>query len=644
MKIQELWLTGAAWDDNLPEEIVVEWLEYRTKLTELYIRIPRWISTTSTQQHIEVHGFCDALMKAYAAVVYIRTTDDTGNVAVHLLTAKSRVAPLKSISLPRLELQGALLLAKLMQKVVEAMHFKNVQRYACSDSMIVLAWLKGHPNRYTTFVANRVAEIQEITDSTIWKHVPSEFNPADCATRGVSPNELQNHHLWWVGPPWLKSPLEEWPVNKNVPSTSLEMKTIQNLNATVNHSETNDLLYKYSSLDRLVRITAYCFRFKRNSLPQSTNITHEWLTAKELKDSRNFWIRFVQHLEFSQEIYAIKNEKKILRRSPILKLNPFLCTDNLLRVGGKLRNSALSYNEKHPIIIPSKHHLSNLLIDECHIKTLHGGVQLMMGNLQRQFWIIDGRSTINRRIHKCIKCFRQRAKGQVQLMADLPKARVSISRPITNSSVEYCGPIDIKLSKGRSPKTSKAYIAVFVCLAVKAVHLELVSDLTAEAFLAAFRRFTARRGTIKNMYSDNGSNFVGANTILRNVYKQCQQQYIASLENSGVNWHFIPPAAPHFGGLWEAGVKSTKAHVKKVIGSTKLTFKEMATLLTQIEGCLNSRPLCPITNDPNDYTALTPGHFIAGNAILAPPEPCLLDVKQHRLNRWQYIQQMQQIF
>ena len=179
------------------------------------------------------------------------------------------------------------------------------------------------------------------------------------------------------------------------------------------------------------------------------------------------------------------------------------------------------------------------------------------------------------------------------------------------------------------------------------MHLEVVSDLTTDAFLAAFRRFTSRRGLCEALYSDRGTNFVGADTELRRFFKSAVQdnpRWTNLLANDGVKWRFNPPSAPHVGGLWEAAVKSVKHHLRRVIGGSTLTYEEMATLLSQIEACLNSRPLQAMSDDPEDVAALTPGHFLIGTALIAVPEPLLIQAPTNRLTRWQHLQQMRDHF
>ncbi|KAL6432033.1 hypothetical protein ACFW04_007459 [Cataglyphis niger] len=209
-------------------------------------------------------------------------------------------------------------------------------------------------------------------------------------------------------------------------------------------------------------------------------------------------------------------------------------------------------------------------------------------------------------------------------MGDLPRLRVTPARPFLRTGVDYAGPIQLRTTKGRGHRSYKAFIAVFVCLSTKAVHLEVVSDYSADAFLAALRRFTARRGLCRSLQSDCGTNFVGADAQLRAFFtasNPAQRRIADQLANDRIQWRFNPPSAPHFGGLWEAAVKSLKHHLRRVLGESTLTYEEMSTLLAQIEACMNSRPLQALSDDPDDLAALTPGHFLVGTALNALPEP-----------------------
>ncbi|XP_072403098.1 uncharacterized protein [Diabrotica undecimpunctata] len=218
-------------------------------------------------------------------------------------------------------------------------------------------------------------------------------------------------------------------------------------------------------------------------------------------------------------------------------------------------------------------------------------------------------------------------------MGALPDLRISKAKPFFCVGVDFGGPFLIRANKLKNAKRTKAYICVFVCFATKALHLELVSKLSTEAFLASFRRFIARRGRCSVVYSDCGTNFVGAKSYLEDIKSHFDK-------NDVITWHLNPPAASHFGGLFEAGIKSVKTHVSRVIGEQVLTYEEFNTLLIQIEAVLNSRPLCPVSNDPNDFSVLTPGHFLTLEPLKIIPDRDYSDVHLNRLSRWQLLQRL----
>ena len=311
-----------------------------------------------------------------------------------------------------------------------------------------------------------------------------------------------------------------------------------------------------------------------------------------------------------------------------------------MRVGGRLQQSQLSYSNKHQIILHPQAHLTRLIIEYEHIRLLHGGVQLTQCSLRQKYWIINDKSYIRSVIHKCITCFRFRASGSSQLLGQLPAPRVTPSKPFSQCAVDYAGPMLLRQGGQRSKSFTKAYISLFICLSTKAIHLELVSDLSADAFLAALKRFISRRGIPEQIFSDNGTNFRRAGTILHQLYKLFQRDEFQRAAQDfasprGIKWSFIPPSAPHFGGLWESGVKSVKFHLRRVIGNTKShrNFEEFSTVLTQVEACLNSRPLFSISNDAGDPEPLTPAHFLVGSPLTALPEPDYSGTNLGRLGR-----------
>lgn len=289
-----------------------------------------------------------------------------------------------------------------------------------------------------------------------------------------------------------------------------------------------------------------------------------------------------------------------------------------------------------------------MIVQDAHLHALHGGPQLTLNILHCNYWIIGGKNLVKRVIHKCLTCFKQSSTTLQQLMGQLPASRVRPGKPFRCSGVDYAGPVTLKLYPGRCQKTSKAYICLFVCTVTKAIHLELVSDLTTNAFLAAFRRFTSRRGHCSDLWSDCATNFVGASRELDIMFKNRKSEVIGEiaelLANDNTTWHFISPGSPHFGGLWEAGVKSVKTHLKRVIGQTFLTFEEYVTLLTQVEACVNSRPLTVPSSSIEDNSPITPGHFLIGEAPITVPELNFEDISLSHLDRWQLLQRMMQNF
>ena len=350
----------------------------------------------------------------------------------------------------------------------------------------------------------------------------------------------------------------------------------------------------------------------------------------------------MQQAHFSQEMWALRAKKKIPSSSPLVSLNPFLDDAGMLRVGGREANSGRSYDRRHPLIIHAKHQIATLIIRIEHLRLLHAGPSLLITSLSRRYHLIKGRSLVRSITRACVIC-RRGSRPQPQLMGQLPAERVTAGAVFDKVGVDYAGPVYTKIGSTRKPTIVKSYVAVFVSLSVKAVHLEAVSDLTTEAFLACLRRFAARRGKPAVIWSDHGTNFVGAARLLTDLHlflrkRETEEAVTDFCSSHGITWEFIPERAPHFGGLWEAAVKSMKKHLHRIVGNVKLRFEELTTVLCQIEACLNSRPLTPLPTDGDShFEALTPGHFIIGRPIEAIPDSAL-DQPMTSLRRWELCQ------
>ncbi|XP_067205397.1 uncharacterized protein [Linepithema humile] len=382
---------------------------------------------------------------------------------------------------------------------------------------------------------------------------------------------------------------------------------------------------------------------------QDTNIN------KRKGHSNTSLVRFNNNSELDRLIIAqmeyrsLSKNETIPTSSKILSLSPFMDERRLIRVGGRLKNSELSFDARHPILLPSNHDLTKRIIMREHIRNMHSGTQATMAAVRQQFWPLTLRSVTRKIILGCVKCFRTNPTFSEAPMSSLPASRVTVSRPFSHCGLDYAGPMILREGKKRNARNHKAYVAIFVCFAVKAVHIELVSDFTSDVFIAALRRFISRRGKPSHIYSDNGTTFVGAKNQLNEFFEflsknQTQADVIQFLCDQQTYWSFIPPNAPHCGGLWEAAVKSAKHHSNRIVGRAHLTFEEMQTVLCEIEAVLNSRPLFALSADPNDLSYLSPGHFLIGTVINDFPSHDLSDVNENRLIRWQRVEQLRQHF
>ncbi|XP_076383559.1 uncharacterized protein LOC143260822 [Megalopta genalis] len=467
--LQQLWQTQIGWDQSIPQNLHSQWLQYRQDISKVGAMNISRCAISECLDDIELHGFSDASEKAYGACVYLRSRDLSGSWVTRLLCAKSRVAPLKTISLPRLELCGGLLLANVVNKV-------------------------------------RIALDTGLTSSDSWRHVASEDNPADLISRGTKPGTLQNTTIWWDGPTWLRQSSSLWPSALNNPIDVPEEKERKPVMLTISTAESS-IVRRFSTYTRLLRSIAYCLRFAkimRNRVKKlegdaSGSLITGPLTTIEINAARTRLELLAQREAFSTEIRLVQTQQALPNSSALRSLNVFLDNGGLLRVGRRLSNAPIDYDQKHPIILPPKHPLTDLIIKCEHHRLMHADKQ----------------------------------------------------------------------------------------------HNEKIAN---------------------------------------------------ALSQESIEWRLIPPHSPHFGGLWEGAAKSAKYHLTRVIGDQRLTFEELYTLLTQIESCLNSRPLSPLSSDPTDLNPLTPEHFLIGTALTTLPSPDLRDIKDTRLNRYQLIQQMVQHF
>lgn len=664
--MQKLWFENIGWNDKPSDKLTTEWLQFSENLAKMKpIYLDRHIPVVEKSSVVQLIGFADASATAgYGCCLYLRITTNQGITTNYLLCSKSRINPKsKPLTIPRLELNACLLLAKITKSVYDILKLKfNISEVILfSDSQIVLAWIATEAIKLLPYVSNRVKVIQEFTRNWAWLYVQSQDNPADLISRGVYAEDLANCSLWWHGPNFLLDSKYDYNIHHPVAPDNLP-----ELKATANEEEThisvlfastgNDLLksfiIKYSSINTAIRVLALCRRYRDNLRmklqDRNAKINTGFLKSCELQEALLVLIKYDQYTNYKSEIQAITLGKQLT--GSLKQLHPFLDCKNILRVGGRLQASNISYGQKHPIILVKGSKLTQLIIINEHIRQLHAGPKLLLSSLNQSYWLINGIREIKKCTYKCITCFRLKANASKQLMGSLPSSRVRKSvRAFQKTGIDFAGPIKVKNSRIRSSLVGNGYICVFVCFSTKAVHLELASDLSTATFLACFRRFISRRGLPSDCYCDNASTFRCASSQLTELYKlfnskahQLKVNNFAVLNQ--INFHFIPAYSPVFGGLWEAAVKVTKNYLKKNIQKVLLTYEELNTVLTQIEAVLNSRPLIPITSNCDDFSYLTPGHFLVGTALTAYPEHDVSEIPTNKLRMWNICNNIVQSF
>ncbi|XP_011688837.1 PREDICTED: uncharacterized protein LOC105450601 [Wasmannia auropunctata] len=408
--IQELWTIKLGWDDPLPDHVTGKWTTFVRSLQDAPIFTPpRWIGCSNDRQ-VEIHGFCDASQQAMAAVVYLRTTYDEETVNISFVASKTKVAPLKRLTVPRLELSGAVLLTKLVSHLLHVLEWKNLRIILWTDSTITHTWLNSHPSRWKDFVYNRVCHIQETLPQAEWRFVPGTDNPADLATRGLTSSQLSDLSNWWRGPSWLSQSSSTWPrlPTEQPIRESLEERPTKVLSVNTKKSTQWDLIDRYSSLVKLYRVTAICqravSRFKKSTAMSFSGP----LTTQELAEAKFYWVKEIQRFFFQSDLQLLFKGQPLSKSSPLVRLTPFIDSKGLLRVGGRLQFSSLSQDEKHPLILPKESALTLLIIRDAHLRTLHGGTQITLSFLRSEYWIVGGRTPVRSFILKCVKCARYR--------------------------------------------------------------------------------------------------------------------------------------------------------------------------------------------------------------------------------------------
>ena len=351
--------------------------------------------------------------------------------------------------------------------------------FAWSDSVIVLGWLNNSTSRWKVFVSNHVTQILDVIPSSQWRHVPTEENPADHASRGLLPNEILHCHLWWHGPAWLEQPPSAWPLPIASYQTSLLPEARVQVAATLqSDSPAVSLWYHFSSRPHLVRVFFWCCRFFKNAqLKKEKRNLSPLITTEEI-DETSIRLLYLSQLEsFPDTYHTLKEGKPVTSPKSLCALKPFLHKDGLIRVGGRLELADAPFDSKHPILLHRKCHFTELLVRDQHITSLHVGPTTLLSLLSEHYFVIGARRLVKAISQRCVTCQRSYLRTATQMMGQLPETRIKPSPPFSVTGIDFAGPFTTKRGKPRKPNRLKSYVCLFVCFATKCIHLELCSDL-----------------------------------------------------------------------------------------------------------------------------------------------------------------------
>ncbi|XP_062557274.1 uncharacterized protein LOC134222147 [Armigeres subalbatus] len=618
--LQEIWRTSVEWDDPIEDAQFDKWLLWLLVFPKIgSLEIPRcYRSQTSLEADVEMHTFVDASENGFAAVVYLRFQEENV-IECAFIGAKTRVAPLKFLSIPRSELQAALLGSRLSDTILSSLTIKISKRFFWTDSRDVLCWLRSDHRRYSQFVAFRVSEILESTDVIDWRWVPTRKNVADEGTKWTGTPDLSADSRWYRGPDFLWQNENCWPV-----SSSLKQSTNEELRShLLTHTKlTDSVLFpqNFSKWSSMLRRTAYVFRYI-NNLKLSTKKEQRVvgvLTHKELAQAEYYLFRVAQTEVYGDEITTLttnrstRTMKKIARNNPLFR-SAFIDENGVARVQG--RTGACSFVDRdavYPIILPRDHAITRLVIKEAHERFNHQNHETIINEILQRFRIPRIKATYQAIRRNCQYCKNQQARPLPPVVADLPQSRLAaFSRPFTHMGVDYFGPILVSVGR----RTEKRWGVLATCLTTRAIHLQVAHTLTTDSCIMAIRNIIARRGIPAIIYSDRGTNFRAANKELQAAQQKLNLDRMAKeFTSSRTQWTFIPPLTPHMGGAWERLIYTVKKNLAVLQPCRLPTDEVLQNAITEVENIVNSRPLTDIPVDCDSSPVLTPNHFLLDSA------------------------------
>lgn len=649
------------WDDPLNIQYLPKWESWKESLSQLqYVHIPRtYLKLPWSTTKKEVHIFSDASEQTIAAVAYLITSLPNETSQIGFVMGKAKIAPSSGHTIPRLELCAAVIATEIAETISYQLDIPLESFKFYTDSKVVLGYIGNQTRRFHTYVSNRVEKIRRSSEPKQWRYIPTNLNPADCATRYIHAKDIRNS-VWLKGPIQFFNfsaqniePIDIYPLVHPEGDTELKQDFVT-LKVEIKRKSClgSSRFARFSSWRRLVeaiaRLTHIATSFSGIDTCKKWHLCSVFKSVEHFQEAETLIIRVVQHETYGKELEAINQKKSLPKESHILKLDPFLDEYGILRVGGRLNKSNIPSVERNPIIVPAKHHIAILLVRLHHTSVQHQGRHITEGAIRSAgLWIVGGKRLISSIIFKCVVCRKLRGKFVCQKMADLPSDRLEQAAPFTYVGVDTFGPWQIVARRTRGGfANSKRWAILFTCLTIRAIHIEVVESLSSSAFINALRRFLALRGTVKEFRSDRGTNFVGACEELQMNAIQVERGEIQNyLYNKGTVWKFNSPHSSHMGGVWERMIGIARRILEPMLCNEKnLTHEVLITVLAEVTAIVNSRPLVPVSYDSEVPEIISPNKLLTLKSDLDVQPSEIIETQNLYKFQWQRVKHLANIF
>ena len=515
---------------------------------------------------------------------------------------KSRVAPIKNITTPRMELVSATSSVKISALLQKELQLLNVKEIFWTDSE-VLGYIRNESKKFKVFVANRIEMIRDHTAIRQWHYIGTKDNPADYSSRGIDVANNQAVQNWFRGLSLLWKPEVEWTIQDNkgrILQNDPEIKKCLQINCISTENDTLEALEsRISSWYNMKRVVAMVLRYKKLLKKiRKGESQGEMINSSLLKEAEIEIIKMAQARAFDARIKSLRprdcssdGKGRLKGNSKISQLDLFLDEDCVLCVGGRLRKSYLNDGCKHPVLLPKEERVTLLIMQWCHSKCAHGGRGLTLNELRSWgYWVICGNVAVKNMIFHCVQCRRLCGRLVEQEMASLPYCRVAEAPPFTFCGVDMFGTFIIKQRRSQV----KYYGAMFTCMSCRAVHIEITHSLDTDSFIRALRRLIDRRGSVQTIFSDNCSNFIGSENglmrALEEMDKEKLQHFMQASGGDWTTWKRNPSYGSHMGGVWERQIRSARSILSSLMQTDGRLLDEesLATLMAETEGFLNS--------------------------------------------------------